>query len=156
MLYFRRMTRGAQLQLLSRFETIELAEGILAELCAVSEVDDETAYWVGMALRETLANAIKHGNKLNPEKRVHVLFRLEPEQRLYIEVEDEGEGYAPSGVIDPTSPENLMRESGRGIFYIHHFMDEVRFVPGERGGTRVELVKRLVKEQGGVDEEHRA
>jgi len=148
------MVRQAQMQLLSSFENIEIADGMLQELCSSSAVEEETAYWVGMALREALANAIKHGNKLNPDKRVHVLVRIEPGKELCIEVEDEGEGFAPSDVVDPTSPENLLRESGRGIFYIRHFMDAVSFSPGERGGTRVSLLKKLpTVGQGGVDEE---
>lgn len=148
------MVRQAQMQLLSSFENIEIADGMLQELCSSAAVEEETAYWVGMALREALANAIKHGNKLNPEKRVHVLVRVDPGRHLCIEVEDEGEGFAPSDVVDPTSPENLLRDSGRGIFYIRHFMDSVHFSPGERGGTRVELVKKLDKAgQGGLDEE---
>lgn len=143
MLYFPLMTRSAQLQLLSRYENIELAEGMLAELCAGEQVDDEFVYWVGMALREAVANAIKHGNKLNPEKRVHISMRLEPGVALFIEVEDEGEGFEPAEIADPTDPANLLRESGRGVFYIRHFMDEVRFSIGESGGTRLELTKRL-------------
>ena len=154
LLYFADMVRQAQMQLLSSFENIEIADGMLQELCASSAVEEETAYWVGMALREALANAIKHGNKLNPEKRVHVLVRIDPGEELCIEVEDEGEGFNPADEVDPTSPENLLRDSGRGIFYIRHFMDTVRFSPGERGGTRVALVKRLNKRaQGGLDEE---
>lgn len=148
------MVRQAQMQLLSSFENIEIADGMLQELCSSAAVDEETAYWVGMALREALANAIKHGNKLNPEKRVHVVVRIDPGRELCLEVEDEGEGFAPANVVDPTSPENLLRESGRGIFYIRHFMDAVDFSPGERGGTRLALVKKLNKAgQGGLDEE---
>lgn len=148
------MVRQAQMQLLSSFENIELADGMLHELCSSAAVEEETAYWVGMALREALANAIKHGNKLNPEKLVHVLVRVDPGRELIIEVEDEGEGFSPAEVLDPTSPENLLRESGRGIFYIRHFMDAVHFSPGERGGSRVVLVKKLAESaQGGRHEE---
>lgn len=142
------------MQLLSSFENIEIADGMLQELCSGAAVEEGTAYWVGMALREALANAIKHGNKLNPEKRVHVLVRVDPGKEVCIEVEDEGEGFTPLDEVDPTSPENLLRDSGRGIFYIRHFMDTVSFSPGERGGTRVALVKRLnTRAQGGLDEE---
>ena len=115
---------------------------MLAELCGSAEIDEETTYWVGMALREALANAIKHGNKLSSEKRVLVHMLLVDGQ-LQIEVEDEGEGFDPASLEDPTSPGNLLRSSGRGVFYMHQFMDEVTFRVGKQGGTRVELIKRL-------------
>lgn len=127
----------------SRYENIELAEHMLAEVGRDCMVDEETLYWIGMALREALANAIKHGNKLSAAKRVFVDIAAEPHDRVVIAVEDEGEGFDPDRLEDPTSPQNLLRSSGRGVFYMRSFMDEVRFLPGERGGTRIELVKRL-------------
>ena len=143
MLYFARMAREAQLQLISSYENIELAERMLVELCNSARIGEETTYWAGMALREALANAIKHGNKLNPEKSVFVRLCIQPEDELHIEVEDEGEGFDPGAIADPTSPDNLMRSSGRGVFYMRQFMDEVKFAAGGRGGTRIELKKRL-------------
>jgi len=127
----------------SRYENIELAEHLLGEVGRDCDVDEETLYWIGMALREALANAIKHGNKLSAAKRVFVEIEAAPQDRVTIAVEDEGEGFDPSRLEDPTSPQNLLRSSGRGVFYMKSFMDEVRFLPGERGGTRIELVKRL-------------
>lgn len=108
-------------------------------------VDEENLYWAAMALREALANAIKHGNKLNPEKRVFVAIRLEEGDELRMVVEDEGEGFDPSQLADPRSPENLLKESGRGVFYIRHFMDEVTFGRSASGGSKVELVKKLAR-----------
>ncbi len=143
MLYFVRMAREAQLQLLSRYENIELAEEVLAELCRNASVDDETVYWIGMALREALANAIKHGNKLNPEKRVHVRIEVRSGAQLRLIVEDEGEGFDPEQLVNPTDPQNLLRSSGRGVFYMRNFMDTVSFYPGDQGGTRIELTKNL-------------
>jgi serine/threonine-protein kinase RsbW len=137
------MTRDARLQLLSSYENIELAEQVLAEMCSSNRVDDEVTYWVGMALREALANAIKHGNKLNPDKRVFVHMVLQPGAELRIVVEDEGDGFDPEKVANPTDPGNLLLSSGRGVYYMRQFMDEVNFHIGERGGTRLELVKRL-------------
>ncbi|NLH09877.1 MAG: ATP-binding protein [Holophagae bacterium] len=143
MLYSRRMTRAARLQLLSLYENIELVERVLSEMCHSERVGEETCYWVGMAVREALANAIKHGNKLSAEKRVLVEVRLDPGEALEIVVEDEGDGFDPEGVADPTAPANLMRSSGRGVFYMRQFMDEVHFSPAERGGTRLRLRKNL-------------
>ena len=143
MLYFAGMAREAQLTLLSRFENIELAEHALLELGGDAAVDEETLYWVGMALREAVANAIKHGNKLSADKRVFVTMKLESEGQMRLVVEDEGSGFDTAQIGDPTSPENLLRSSGRGVFYMRSFMDQVNFVPGERGGTRIELTKQL-------------
>ena len=116
---------------------------MLTEICSANRVEEEVTYWVGMALREALANAVKHGNKLNPEKRVFVQMVVEPDSELRIEVDDEGDGFDPDAVADPTAPDNLLRASGRGIYYMRQFMDEVRFRTSDRGGTRLELVKRL-------------
>jgi serine/threonine-protein kinase RsbW len=137
------MAREARLQLLSSYETIELAEAALNEVCEAAGIHGETRYWAGMALREALANAIKHGNKLNPGKRVYVEIVAEPHAQLRMVVEDEGEGFDPSLLGDPRDPENVLRTSGRGIFYIRHFVDEVVFSVAPGGGTKVELVKNL-------------
>ena len=106
-------------------------------------MEEEVTYWVGMALREALANAVKHGNKLNPDKRVFVHMVVDPGAELRIQVDDEGEGFDPGAVADPTAPDNLLRASGRGIYYMRQFMDEVRFGTSDRGGTSLELVKKL-------------
>ncbi|MGE5234895.1 MAG: ATP-binding protein [Acidobacteriota bacterium] len=137
------MAREAQLQLLSQYENIELAEHVLDDVCRASGIDQEIRYWVGMALREALANAIKHGNKLNPERRVHVRIEFNGSNDLRMIVEDEGRGFDPTTLADPTEPENLMRASGRGVYYMRHFMDEVHFSASEHGGTRIELIKHL-------------
>jgi serine/threonine-protein kinase RsbW len=144
------MTRVAQLELLSRYDNIELAERMLAEVCRSSSLTDEAVYWSGMALREALANAIKHGNKLSPDKRVFVRIEVNGNGELRIAVEDQGEGFDPSMIGNPLAPQNLLRESGRGVFYMRNFMDEVRFAKAEGGGTRIELIKRIAK--GGHDE----
>jgi serine/threonine-protein kinase RsbW len=145
------MTRVAQLELRSRYDTIELAERMLNEVCRDCKVCEDAVYWSGMALREALANAIKHGNKLNPEKRVFVRIEVNGSDTLKIAVEDQGDGFDPHQVADPLDPKNLLRESGRGVFYMRNFMDEVSFSTAASGGTRIELTKRLSK--GGRDEE---
>jgi serine/threonine-protein kinase RsbW len=106
---------------------------------------------VGMALREALANAIKHGNKLSPDKRVHVHMLVRRGDELRLTVEDEGDGFDPRVVPDPTAPENLLSVSGRGLLYMRKFVDKVHFSAGERGGTRIELVKKWPR--GGMHED---
>jgi serine/threonine-protein kinase RsbW len=130
------------LWLSSRYANIELAEALLDQICRERGVAAEAEHWIGMALREGLANAIRHGNRQDPEKRVLVTMGCD-ETTLTIEVGDEGEGFAPEEIVDPLASENQMKTSGRGIFYMKTFMDEVAFSRGEAGGTILTLRKRL-------------
>jgi serine/threonine-protein kinase RsbW len=93
---------------------------------------------VELALREALINAMVHGNRMNPDKWVHVRCRCEPENGVSIVVEDEGQGFDLIGVSDPATAEGV-RSEGRGIFIMRSYMDEVSF---EKGGTEVHLRKR--------------
>jgi serine/threonine-protein kinase RsbW len=94
---------------------------------------------VEMALFEALANAVIHGNHEEKSKKVRISCRQESEDRVHIIVIDQGAGFDPGPVPDPTRPENLEAEHGRGILMMKAFMDEVRF---EKGGTEVHLVKK--------------
>src|SRR5205085_6914675 len=97
----------------SRFENIELVQVIAEHVCETAGVDEDGAHWIGMAVREAVANAIKHGNKLDVKKKVYVVFGLR-ETELEISISDEGEGFDPGKVSDPLNPQNLMKTSGRG------------------------------------------
>jgi len=85
-----------------------------------------------LSLREALANAILHGNKAQPRKRVQLDCFHERDGSLLVVVQDEGQGFDPDAVRDPTRPENLFRTVGRGIHLIKHFMDEVEYRNGGR------------------------
>ncbi|MFN2238171.1 MAG: ATP-binding protein [Thermoanaerobaculia bacterium] len=126
----------------SRFENIELVQVIAEHLCEHAGVDDDAAHWVGMAVREGVANAIKHGNQLDVAKKVNTVFRLEG-SRLSVEISDQGSGFDPTEVSDPLSPPNLMKTSGRGIFYMRTFMDSVDYDFSFAGGTRLVMTKML-------------
>ena len=108
--------------------------------------DDDGSHWIGMAVREGVANAIKHGNKLDVAKKVFATFDLE-DGNLAIRISDQGQGFDPAQVGDPLNPQNLMKTSGRGIFYMKTFMDRVdfAFVPG--GGTELIMMKKLNPEE---------
>lgn len=129
----------------SRFETIELAEVVLDDSLARREVGEDDRHWIGLALREALANAIRHGNLEAPGKRVTVDARIASDA-VEIVVEDEGGGFEPEEVADPLAPENLLRASGRGILYMRRFMDDVAYDTGSAGGTRVTLRRRFAGE----------
>ncbi len=131
----------------SRFENIELVQVIAEHLCETHGVDEDGSHWVGMAVREAVANAIKHGNKLDSRKKVFASFHLEDET-LAINITDQGAGFDPSKVQDPLNPRNLMKTSGRGIFYMKTFMDEVDYSFSPSGGTSLTMTKKLMSHNG--------
>ena len=129
------------LWLSSRYENIELAQAALWRTSAGSA--GSTPRWStgsGWPSGRRVANAVKHGNRLDPEKRV--LVKLDGAgDDLTIVVGDEGSGFDPERISDPLAPENQMKTSGRGIFYIRTFMDDVAFSRGERGRDRPDDAK---------------
>ncbi|HMA16822.1 MAG TPA: ATP-binding protein [Thermoanaerobaculia bacterium] len=131
-----------RMSLSSRFENIELAQHLCGKLLEGREVSEETRHWLLMALREALANAIKHGNRQDLSKRIHLEMDVVG-QNLQISIRDEGEGFDPAAVEDPLAPENRLKTSGRGIFYMKTFMDDVRFRKLEAGGMEIILTKNL-------------
>ncbi|MFO0808455.1 MAG: ATP-binding protein [Gemmataceae bacterium] len=86
---------------------------------------------VKLALEEALVNAIKHGNQMDRSKRVHVTYRVRTD-RFEIRIADEGPGFDPGDVPDPTAPENLERPCGRGLLLMRHYMTEVDYADGGR------------------------
>lgn len=140
-----------QLTIGSRFENIELVQAVLSDALSAYDMDDESRHWVDLAVREAVANAIKHGNRQEPDKRVEIDLELTDEE-LVIRVRDEGEGFDPASIIDPLAPENRLRPNGRGIFYMQKLMDEIDydFQPGR--GTELTLKKRLGSQPEGAAE----
>ena len=132
----------------SRFENIEVAERTLLDLCRRAGCKADEEYWLLTALREALANAVRHGNRQNPDQVVRVFFTIE-NSTATIRVEDEGDGFEPADVPDPTTPENLLRPSGRGIFYMRQFMNRVEFGPTPTGGTAVVMARDLDQPDSG-------
>ena len=112
----------------------------------VGGLDDDATHWVGVAVRESVINAIKHGNGEDRSKRVTVELRLEPRaepSRLVVRVRDQGPGFDPDSVADPLAPENLLRSHGRGIFFMRSFMDDITLQRIPEGGMEVRMIKNL-------------
>jgi serine/threonine-protein kinase RsbW len=126
----------------SRFENIELVQVVLKDCLERLGMDEDARHWIDIAVREAVANAIKHGNAQDPAKQVHVDVELDREN-LVIQVQDEGSGFDPSHLEDPLAPENLLKPNGRGIFYMKSFMDEIQYSIRPGGGTVVTLRKRV-------------
>ena len=137
-------TGPIRMSLSSRFENIEMAQHLCGKLLEGWELNEETTHWILMALREALANAIKHGNGQDMAKRVHLEMEVK-DHTLRIRIRDEGTGFDPTGVADPLAQENRFKTSGRGIFYMKTFMDEVRFSRVDGGGMEIVLTKDLTQ-----------
>jgi serine/threonine-protein kinase RsbW len=126
----------------SRFENIELVQVVLKDCLERLGMDEDASHWVDIAVREAVANAIKHGNEQDPRKQVEVDLTLD-DDTLVIQVQDEGQGFDPEHIEDPLAPENLLKPTGRGIFYMKSFMDEIQYGARPGGGTVVTLRKRV-------------
>jgi len=131
-----------RMSLSSRFENIEMVQHLCTKLLEGRNVPEETRHWILMALREALANAIKHGNQQDLAKHVHLEMDVVGDT-LVIAIRDEGVGFDPEAVGDPLAPENRLKTSGRGIFYMRTFMDDVRFERHPAGGMEIVLKKNL-------------
>jgi serine/threonine-protein kinase RsbW len=127
----------------STLESVDNAEELAVGMAEHAGFDDDDLMKIGMAVRESMVNAVVHGNRYNANKRVRFTVAINS-QRFTIRIADEGEGFDFEGLPDPLAPENLMRTSGRGIFLIRSFMDEFQMRHLEPNGTEVTLVKNLV------------
>jgi len=124
----------------STLESVNKAEEMTDQIASQAGFDEDTRGGIAMAVREGMINAVLHGNAYDPAKRVNLTF--ETGKELIVTIADEGKGFVPEEVPDPLAPENLLKESGRGIFLMRTFMDEVRFRK-LNSGTEITLIKRL-------------
>lgn len=131
-----------ELTLPSRIEAVDEAAVAIAGILNRSGVSEEIAFAVDMAIREAVTNAVLHGNKQDQAKFVRVTAKNSPD-RLEISVDDEGAGFNPAVVPDPTATENILKSSGRGIFFMSNFMDDVEWLIRPGGGTTVRMTKKL-------------
>ena len=136
------------LEIGSRLENVELVQIAVEASLDQLELDDELSNSSGTAVREAVANAIEHGNGGDPDKQVQVTLGLEGGD-IVIEVRDEGPGFDPGSLPDPLASENLLRPSGRGIFFMKKFMDRIDYSFEPEGGTVVTLRKRVMGGVGG-------
>ncbi|MGO9775470.1 MAG: ATP-binding protein [Terracidiphilus sp.] len=130
------------LTLKSTMESVDEIEAAAEKLAAESGLDDDERFHVAMAAREAAVNAVLHGNEYDPAKLVSASLE-NTGAALVITIADQGKGLDPDSIPDPLAPENLLRGSGRGIFLIRSFMDEVNFRQ-LHPGTEVTLIKYLV------------
>jgi serine/threonine-protein kinase RsbW len=135
-----------RLELPSSFDLLDLVQVVSDRLSAMAGLDEDRRHWVSVAVRESVINAIKHGNREDRLKHVTIEFSLatssEPPQ-LVVRVLDQGEGFDPEEVSNPLDPDNILKSSGRGIFFMRNFMDEVSIDRRPEGGMAVRMTKRL-------------
>ena len=125
----------------SRIETVAAAAAAVAQFVGRSGVSDDAAFGIDMAVREAVTNAVLHGNRQDENKTVEIVLKSSPDA-VEISVHDQGPGFNPEDVPDPTDSENLLKTSGRGIFFMRTFMDEVDWLIRPEGGTTVRMLKR--------------
>jgi serine/threonine-protein kinase RsbW len=135
-----------KLQVHSNFDMLDFVQMVSDRLAHLGGLDDDAVHWIGVAVRESVINAIKHGNREDLEKLVTVEFTFAPTvepSELIVRVLDQGAGFDPEEIADPLAPENLLKASGRGIFFMKSFMDDVTLRRGSEGGMEVRMVKKL-------------
>jgi serine/threonine-protein kinase RsbW len=135
-----------KLQIHSTFAMLDFVQAVSDRLGRLAGMDDDAIHWIGVAVRESVINAIKHGNREDIQKLVTVEFTFTPltdPLELVVRVLDQGEGFDPEEIADPLAPENLLKASGRGIFFMRNFMDDVTIKRASEGGMEVRMVKKL-------------
>jgi serine/threonine-protein kinase RsbW len=138
--------RILRISMRSLFDMLDFVQIVSDRVGQMAGLDEDSLHWMGVAIRESVINAIKHGNRLDETKQVIVEFAFVPigePRELVISVCDEGEGFDPDTVADPLAPENMLKSSGRGIFFMKSFMDDVALRRRPEGGMECRLVKNL-------------
>ena len=139
-------TRGGQVEvdtyLDSTLESVDRAEELVVASAKNAAIEEDDALSLGMAVRESMVNAVVHGNRYNLNKKVHLTVSRTAAQ-LVIRIADEGEGFELDELPDPLAEENLLRHSGRGIFIIRAFTDDFQVRRMNPSGTEVTLMKNV-------------
>jgi serine/threonine-protein kinase RsbW len=146
------MTRGSSvlLDVRSSLDMLDLVQAVSDHIGRIAGLDEEAVHWIGVAVRESVINAITHGNQNDDRKQVHVEFTaLEDDTGpgIAIRVRDEGSGFDPACLSDCRAPENLLKSGGRGIFLMRSFMDELVLQRAPEGGMEVVMLKRAQPQQ---------
>lgn len=135
------MSLKREIELPSRIESVEDAAIMADEFAKTCGFGDEICFAVDLAIRESVANAVKHGNEFDESKHVKLTLADQPDG-LEITVRDYGSGFTVEDIPDPTNPENLLKTNGRGILFMRSFMDEVEWENPPGGGLVVKMLKK--------------
>jgi serine/threonine-protein kinase RsbW len=124
----------------SSLDFMETSHKLVEQVLQLADFSEDDIYWLTIAAREAIANAIKHGNQMNLEKKVFLELCLLGDV-FVMKVTDQGKGFDPESIPDPRDPENLLKGGGRGIYYMKTFLDEVEYKFAEDGATTVIMKK---------------
>src|SRR5438874_2264481 len=127
----------------STLESVDKAERVALDLARESGFEEEDLDRIGMSVRECMVNAVVHGNRYSSHKKVRLSLSRTPE-RFTVRISDQGEGFDPGQLPDPLASDNLLRHSGRGIFLMKAFMDDLQVRRLQPAGTEVTLIKNVV------------
>jgi len=147
------VSRDLEFSFGSEIGYLDLVQGVSDGVSALAGFDTDSQYWIGLAVREAVTNAILHGNQEDAKKKVVLVFRI-CEDRLEIIVRDQGKGIEGLDIPDPLDPENLLRPGGRGIFFVRSFMDNVDFRVAPEGGHEIVMEKVRSQEKRGKDDDN--
>ena len=134
------------LEIHSTLEALDLVQAVTEHIARRLGFDEDSLHWTTMAVRESVVNAITHGNASDPAKIVFIDYTATPEFEpadFIVSVRDQGRGFDPETVKDPLTPENVLSTSGRGVFLIRQFMDDVSMRRAPQGGMEVRMTKRI-------------
>lgn len=123
----------------STLASVNNAEETASRIASTAGFEEDEVTRIAMAVREATVNAVLHGNAYDEAKKVTIAFEKTP-QSLVIVITDQGKGIDLKSIPDPLAPENLLKTSGRGIFIIRSFMDEVQINPSQ-AGTEIKMIK---------------
>lgn len=140
--YFDPESDSRQLMLESKLESINIVEDLICKVKEEHSLSEKSYNGIWIALNEAVTNAIKHGNKYDPAKKVSLTVKTKDDRYLCFTVKDEGEGFNPAEIPDPTTPACLARPNGRGVFLINKLADLVHF---SGNGTILEMCFDLYK-----------
>lgn len=135
------MTGRRTFKLSSTMDSVSEVEASADKLAEEAGFDEDERFHVTMAVREAAVNAVLHGNEYDSSKQISFSLENTGSQLVFV-IADQGKGLDPDTLPDPLAPENLLRGTGRGIFLIRSFMDEVHFRQ-LHPGTELTLIKRL-------------
>ncbi len=138
--------QDVHLEIHSTIDALDLVQAVTEHIARRLGFDDESLHWTSMAVRESVVNAITHGNDNNPAKLVFIDYTAMPESaptHFIVSVRDQGLGFNPDALKDPLTPENMLSTSGRGVFLIRQFMDDVTMQRAPQGGMEVRMTKRI-------------
>ena len=143
------MPRGFQdvhLEIRSTIDALDLVQVVTEHIARRLGLDEESLHWTTMAVRESVINAITHGNESDPEKIVAIDFAAAPQSEpadFIVSVRDQGKGFDPAALKDPLAAENMLSTRGRGVFLMRQFMDDVFIHRTREGGMEVRMRKHI-------------